>query len=162
MRTISQWLIDREPNYGWQKNMVPWLTQQANMGHLQSRKWKEVLARTLTRPLEKNGIATESLMPQSEDSKTRLSCVMLRPESNPCFVSYPYYTKLASAGDGTFFRHCDMNIEIYLNDGWADDIKHLSWKMRLHISGEEKGSGSHRDSAMTSQKLQVGSDIKSP
>ena len=46
-----------------------------------------------------------------------LSCVMLRPESNLCLVLYSYCPKLASTGDGTFFRHSDMNIEIYLKDG---------------------------------------------
>ena len=37
--------------------------------------------------------------------------------NNPRLVSYPYFTKLATAGDTTFFRHCDMTTESYLKDG---------------------------------------------
>ena len=38
--------------------------------------------------------------------------VALRPDGNPCLVSYPYYKKLTRAGDQTYFRHCDMNIDV--------------------------------------------------
>lgn len=83
-----QRLIDGKPNFGWQRNMIHSLTQQAiraNIGY-----W--------------------------------LACVALRPDGNPRLVSYPYYTKLASAGDRTFFRHCDMNIDNVLNDGCGAEI----------------------------------------
>ena len=38
-----------------------------------------------------------------------------RPERPPGL--YPYYTKYAREGDRTFFRHIDMSIPLYLEDG---------------------------------------------
>ena len=51
-----------------------------------------------------------------------MAYVSVRPDGNPRPVSYPYYTKLASAGDRTFFRHCDMNIEDFLEDERGGNI----------------------------------------
>lgn len=51
-----------------------------------------------------------------------LAYVALRLDGNSRLVSYSYYTKLASAGDCTFFRHCDMNLEPFLKDGRGANI----------------------------------------
>lgn len=83
MYRYHQRLIDGKPNFGWQRNMIHSITQQAirvDLGY-----W--------------------------------LAYVALRPDGNPRLVSYPYYTKLASGGDRTFFRHCDMNIDRFLSEG---------------------------------------------
>lgn len=45
-----------------------------------------------------------------------LAYVALRPDTTPRLVSYPYYTKLAQAGDKTAFRYYYMNIERFLKD----------------------------------------------
>ncbi|MCJ1412158.1 hypothetical protein MMC19_006250 [Ptychographa xylographoides] len=46
----------------------------------------------------------------------------LRPDRNVRLVSYPYYTKYAQSGDATYFRHIDMNIPKYLQDGHGGSI----------------------------------------
>ena len=66
-----------------------------------------------------------------------LSYVALRPDDNPQLVSYPYYTKLASAGDRTFFRHCDINIERFLTDGNGGEI--IQGSVSLDVDTAEGG-----------------------
>ena len=46
----------------------------------------------------------------------------LRPDRNCQLVSYPYYTKFASEGDNTLFRHIDMNVPRYLESGRGGSI----------------------------------------
>ncbi len=46
----------------------------------------------------------------------------LRPDLNTRFVSYPYYAKYVLPGDPTFFRHIDMNVPKYLEDGHGGNI----------------------------------------
>jgi hypothetical protein len=43
--------------------------------------------------------------------------VYLRPDRAYRLISYPYYTKYASKGDKTFFRHIDMNIDEAIQTG---------------------------------------------
>lgn len=43
--------------------------------------------------------------------------VALRPDHHWRLISYPYYAKYAQPGDSTFFRHIDINITQYLEDG---------------------------------------------
>jgi hypothetical protein len=43
--------------------------------------------------------------------------VALRPDHQWRLISYPYYAKFAHRGDNTFFRHIDINIKRYLEDG---------------------------------------------
>lgn len=46
----------------------------------------------------------------------------LRPDRNRRLVRYPYYTKYATAGDNTYFRHIDMNVPDFLRDGHGGNI----------------------------------------
>ena len=52
--------------------------------------------------------------------------VCLRLDRNHHLVSYPYYAKYAVPGDSTFFRHIDMNIPKYLQNGWPWSAKKLT------------------------------------
>lgn len=46
----------------------------------------------------------------------------LRPDGNIRLVSYPYYAKYVRPGDYTFFRHIDMNVSMYVEDGHGGNI----------------------------------------
>ena len=51
-----------------------------------------------------------------------LTYVCLRPDRNHRLIAYPYYAKYAIQGDSTFFRHVDMNVPKYIQNGHGGNI----------------------------------------
>ncbi len=63
---------------------------------------------------------SQQIIRQDIEYWTLYAC--LRPDLNTRLVSYPYYAKYVLPGDPTFFRHIDMNVNKYLEDGHGGNI----------------------------------------
>ena len=57
-----------------------------------------------------------------QDPTYWLAYACLRPDRNYRLIFYSYYAKYVIPGDSTFFRHIDMNISRYIQDGHGSNI----------------------------------------
>ena len=81
---------------------------------------------------ERNGVSNKGWLRTMYHSITQqiirqdpvywLAYVCLRPDRAHRLISYPYYAKYAVGGDSTFFRHIDMNVPSYLENGHSSNI----------------------------------------
>ena len=63
---------------------------------------------------------TQQLIRQDIEYWALYAC--LRPDRNIRLVAYPYYAKYTREGDPTIFRHIDINVPKYLDNGHGGNI----------------------------------------